>query len=360
MIVALALLLVAVGTVAFHFLSPWWWTPIASNWGYIDDTIILTFWITGVVFVIVVLFMAYCVLRFRFRPEARAEYNPENKKLEWWLTILTALGVAGMLIPGLFVWNQFVTVPDGADEFEVMAKQWDWSFRMPGKDGKLGTTNVRLINDENPFGIDPKDPNGQDDVLVEGENLHLPLDRPVKVLLRSLDVLHDFYVPEFRVPGKDGKLGTTNVRLINDENPFGIDPKDPNGQDDVLVEGENLHLPLDRPVKVLLRSLDVLHDFYVPEFRAKMDMVPGSVTYFWLTPTRTGTFDILCFELCGVGHYAMRSQVVVESQSAYDAWLKEQTTFKKSMAAAGNGAEEADKLVSRQPQADIVNTGSAQ
>ena len=68
MATAILLVLVAVGSVVFHFLSPWWWTPIASNWGYIDHTIIITFWITGVVFVAVVLFMAYCVFRFRHRP----------------------------------------------------------------------------------------------------------------------------------------------------------------------------------------------------------------------------------------------------------------------------------------------------
>ena len=100
MIVAILLILVAVGTVVFHFASPWWWTPIAANWGYIDDTIILTFLITGVVFIAVILFMAYCIVKFRYKEGNRAEYEPENKKLEWWLTILTGLGVAGMLIPG--------------------------------------------------------------------------------------------------------------------------------------------------------------------------------------------------------------------------------------------------------------------
>ena len=90
---ALILILVAVGSVVFHMLSPWWWTPIASNWRYIDDTIIITFWITGGVFTAIVLFMAYCVFRFRHQPGRRAVYEPENKKLEWWLTIVTAVGV---------------------------------------------------------------------------------------------------------------------------------------------------------------------------------------------------------------------------------------------------------------------------
>ncbi len=275
MIVALALILVAVGTVVFHFMSPWWWTPIASNWGYIDDTIVLTFWITGVVFIAVILFMAYCCIRFRYRKEARAEYRPENSKLEWWLTILTTVGVVAMLTPGLFVWNQFVTVPPDAAEVEALGQQWSWSYRLPGKDGVLGTT-------------DP--------------------------------------------------------RNVSDDNPYGINPKDPNGQDDILVDGDELHLPLGRPVNVLLRSLDVLHNFYVPEFRAKMDIVPGMITYFWLTPTRTGTFDILCFELCGTGHYAMRGTVVVEEKSAFEAWLNEQPTFAQSLAATD--AAEGVKLVS--------------
>ena len=69
---------------------------------------------------------------------------------------------------------------------------------------------------------------------------------------------------------------------------------------------------LGKPVKVLLRSIDVVHDFYVPEFRAKMDLMPGLVTYFWFTPTRTGTFEVLCAAFCGVGHPQMRGSVVVE------------------------------------------------
>ncbi|MEW9835089.1 cytochrome c oxidase subunit II [Mesorhizobium sp. ZMM04-4] len=104
-------------------------------------------------------------------------------------------------------------------------------------------------------------------------------------------------------------------------------PDDPNGQDDVIVEAADLHLPVGKPVKMLLRSIDVLHDFYVPEFRAKMDMVPGSVTYFWFTPTRTGTFEVLCAELCGTGHGFMRGIVMIDTAEEYQAWLQEQSTF---------------------------------
>jgi len=256
--IAIILILVAIGSVVFHLLSPWWWTPIASNWQYIDNTITITFWITGFVFTAVVLFMAYCTWRFRHQPGRKAIYEPENRKLEWWLAIVTAVGVAAMLAPGLFVWNQFITVPADAAEVEVVGQQWQWSFRLPGNDGRLG------------------------------------------------------------------KADTRNVTA---ENPLGLDPKDSSGQDDVVVVGGDLHLPVGKPVKVLLRAMDVLHDFYVPEFRAKMDMIPGSVTYYWFTPTQTGSFEVLCAEMCGVGHPYMRVNVVVDEAGKYQAWMQQQQTF---------------------------------
>ena len=146
----------------------------------------------------------------------------------------------------------------------------------------------------------------------------------------------------FRFPGPDGVLGTAAVAHMSPDNSFGINPRDPHGRDDILIETSELHMPLGKPVKMVLRSKDVLHDFYVPQFRAKMDLVPGIVTYFWMTPTRTGTFEILCAELCGVGHHQMRGTVVVEEQAAFDAWLAEQMTFGQLM--AQNDAARATQL----------------
>jgi cytochrome c oxidase subunit II len=85
-----------------------------------------------------------------------------------------------------------------------------------------------------------------------------------------------------------------------------------------------------------MRSVDVIHDFYVPEFRAKMDIVPGMVTYVWFTPTRTGTFEVFCAELCGTGHYTMRSKVVVDNEHDYQTWLGEQKTFESLTAQAAH------------------------
>ena len=126
---AVVLILLVVGSVVFHLLSPWWFVPLASNWGMIDFTIDLTFLVTGAVFVAVNLFMAYCIIKFRYKKDARATYEPENKKLEAWLTGLTAVGVAALLTPGLFVWADFVNVPEEAHVVEAVGQQWHWSFR---------------------------------------------------------------------------------------------------------------------------------------------------------------------------------------------------------------------------------------
>ena len=93
-------------------------------------------------------------------------------------------------------------MPKDAAIVEAVGRQWNWSFRFPGEDGELGATSAKLTTPDNPFGIDPDDPKGQDDVLVPGQELHLPIGKPVKMLLRSTDVLHDFTVPA--VPREDG------------------------------------------------------------------------------------------------------------------------------------------------------------
>ena len=260
MAVAIFLLILVIVSVLLSFFSPWKFTEIASNWGNIDGTVILTFWICGIVFVLVGLFMVYTTWKFRYRKDARADYEPENPKLEWWLTIVTTVGVVAMLAPGLIVWNDFVNPPDDAQEVEVLAKQWGWAFRFPGEDGKFGTVHV------------------------------------------------------------------DNIRS---DNPFGMNEADPNGEDDVLVADTTLRLSVDQPYKVLLRSNDVLHDFWVPEFRAKMDAVPGMITYFWFTPTRIqdGAYEILCAELCGQGHYTMRGWVKVETRDDFHSWLATQPTW---------------------------------
>lgn len=262
---AIVIAALVVGSVLFHLVSPWWQTPIASNWASIDSALDVTLWICGLAFVVLNLFLANAVWRYRHRPGHKAHYEPENAALEKRLTFWTGIGIIGMLAPGLAAWDKYVTVPEDAALVEAVGQQWQWSFRYPGPDGVLGAAGV----------------------------------------------MH-----------------------ITPENTLGLDPTDPFGRDDILVEAGDMHLPVDQPVKMVLRSKDVLHDFYVPEFRAKMDLVPGIVTYFWMTPTVAGDFDILCAELCGVGHHEMRGKVVVEDRAAFDAWQAEQITFGEVLAQA--------------------------
>ena len=157
MAVAVAIALLVLGTIAFHLFSPWWLTPRASNWGSIDDALIITLYICAIAFVALNLFLAYTLLRYRHRTGASAHYEPENSKLERRLTIWTGLGIAGMLAPGLIAWNEYVTVPKDAAVIEATGQQWQWGFRFPGADGVVGTAAVAHMSADNPFGINPRD-----------------------------------------------------------------------------------------------------------------------------------------------------------------------------------------------------------
>lgn len=258
MIIALTIVLIVIASIAFTFLSPWTFTPLASNWGAIDLSTDVTFIVTGIAFVAVNLFMAYVIVRYRHRQQSKAEYMPEKPRLEKTLAGLTALGIVVLLAPGMFVYNDLISAPSDAMKVEVVGEQWRWTYRFAGKDGKLGATDPELFGPQNPYGIAPDDPAGDDDVLIQGGTIHLPVDVPVDMQIRSKDVLHSFYVPNFRV---------------------------------------------------------------------KMDAVPGMVTNTWFTPTETGTYDLLCAEYCGRAHYSMTGEVIVEDQSAFDKWLTGQPTL---------------------------------
>ncbi len=262
MALAIVFIIIVIASVLFHLLNPWRATEAASNWGSIDDTLFLTLLVTGVFFVAITLFMALALIRYRHRKGARAHYEPENRTLEWWLIGVTTAAIAGLLAPGLVVYNDFVRVPENAYELEVVGQQWQWAFRLPGA---------------------------------------------------------------------DGQLGTSSVEWISAANPLGVNPEDASSQDDVIVRGNEVHLPVGLPVKVLQRSKDVLHNFYIPQIRSKMDMVPGLVSYFWFTPKVAGSYEILCAEFCGLGHYNMRGRMIVEAPEAFEQWLDRQPTFAQTL-----------------------------
>lgn len=248
---ALATVLVAIviGVVLLTASGTWWLTPLASNWYSLDTLLLITTVATGIAFAAVKLFLAYTVYRHRSGEGRRAFFFADNPRLEWSLIGVTTFGIVLLLVPGLVFYAQVITPPEDPLVIEVLAEQWQWHYRYPGEDGTFGRASIEFVSPANRFGIDIDDPASQDDVLVFAGPLYLPVDRPV--LLR-------------------------------------------------------------------LRSNDVIHSFFVPEFRVKMDVVPGMVTQMWFTPTRTGEFQAVCTELCGIGHFRMIGSVVVLEPAEFE------------------------------------------
>lgn len=160
-----------------------------------------------------------------------------------------------------------------------------------------------------------------------------------------------------RYPGPDGKIGTRDYKKTTGANTLGIDFTDPKSWDDV-VPGQELYLPLGKKVRVRIIAKDVLHNFYLPQHRVKMDAVPGLPTYFVFTPSKTTAeyrnelrkypeynepfdpadpngpkrwekfdYELACAELCGKGHYSMRRVLKIVSPEEYEAWYKQQKSF---------------------------------
>jgi cytochrome c oxidase subunit 2 len=124
-------------------------------------------------------------------------------------------------------------------------------------------------------------------------------------------------------PGRDGMFGRVDVRLVAAENPLGLDRTDPRALDDVTTINQ-LNLPVDRPVLVRLSSKDVIHSFGLYEMRIKQDAIPGMEIPVWFVPTRSGDYEIVCSQLCGLGHYRMRGFITIQSQAEFEAWMLEQ------------------------------------
>ncbi|GAB5603899.1 cytochrome c oxidase subunit II [Thermus sp. FJN-A] len=256
---AVALALMVLGAVGLALVRPWWFTPLASNWSSIDQIILLSLLLTGLAYAGVNLFLAFCVYRYQKGP---AQYIPEERTLERRLIWLTTLGIVILLAPGLYFYAHLVHPPKVGVTVEVLSQQWLWSYRYPGLDGKLGRATVQKASPANPFGLDLEDPAARDDIVVIGGPLRLPLGEPVLLLLRANDVIHSFYVPEFRV---------------------------------------------------------------------KMDTVPGMVTRIWFTPTTLGQFQVICAEYCGIGHPRMLGQVLVLRPEEFQAWLQTQPSVAQTL-----------------------------
>ena len=136
----------------------------------------------------------------------------------------------------------------------------------------------------------------------------------------------------FHLPGPDGVFGRRDIYLESNSDPLGLDSKDPHSRDDLVVLGE-LHVPVDRDVIVDISSKDVIHNFNIPAMRMAKDAIPGQFIPIWFKPIKTGTFEIVCGQLCGLGHYGMKGTLVVDTPADYQAWLKERAELAGTQAA---------------------------
>jgi cytochrome c oxidase subunit 2 len=253
---ALLQIILVVATVGIFASRIWPMPPAITRVGHwIDGQYDLTLWITGVIFVMAQLGLAFVVFRYRDRGQ-KAKFSHGNNVLEVIWTSATLILFLTMGAMAVHAWSEvhFVAAAPNALKIDVMAEQFTWNFRYPGPDGKFAPTAPKYYSDA-------------------------------------------------------------------DGNPFGIAT---NSKDTDDIVSPVLEVPVDQQVELRLQSKDVIHSFWVRELRVKQDVVPGMIIPIHFTPLKIGTYDILCAQLCGLGHNQMHSTLHVVSEADYQKWLKQQ------------------------------------
>lgn len=181
-----------------------WWFPAAISRHAVGYDVQFTRTLIAAAFIFFAAQGGLIGIVWRFRSKARtrgADRKATHGRLELVWTGATAVLFLGLLLMGGHVWAsvQFSPAPADSEVIEVLAKQFAWSFRYPGPDGRFGRTDIHLINDadNNPFGLDERDPYAKDDIM--SATLRVPAGRPVKLTLTSRDVIHSFFVRELRI-----------------------------------------------------------------------------------------------------------------------------------------------------------------
>ena len=236
----------------------------------------VTLIITGIVFFVTQTLLFWFAFRYQSTEKRTSFYYPHNNKLELVWTTIPAIAMAALVAIGLRNWFSMTSAaPENSQVVEVVGKQFNWIIRYPGKDNVLGKRDFRKINDAN--------------------------------------------------------------------NVLGLDWNDKANMDDIIAENGEMHLIVNRPVKLIIGSRDVIHDVGLPHFRMKMDAVPGIITTMWFTPTITSeemkkitgnpnfVYEISCDQMCGKGHYSMRGTVIVETEAEHKRWLAKQKSYYASM-----------------------------
>jgi cytochrome c oxidase subunit 2 len=152
---------------------------------------------------------------------------------------------------------------------------------------------------------------------------YIKRDFPSESISNVVELTGEQFAWNFRYPGPDGKFGRKDPKLVSATNSIGLDDQDPASKDDIVSMNE-LHVPLEKPTLIYLTSKDVVHSFFIPEFRVKQDVVPGMRVPVWFQPSRAGRYEIGCAQLCGLGHYRMRGELVAETNQEFETWLDAQ------------------------------------
>jgi len=240
-------------------------------------------------------------LKTWFPPLASDHGAGIDRMLRYLLLAVGALYVVGNAVLGYFVWKssrqEIVTA-----RMASKASERRWSL--------IPAAVMMLVAEGGVFVLG---------LPVWGQYYSAPPEETLTV-----ELMAEQFAWNIRYAGADGKFGRATPQLITLNNPIGLDAQDAAGRDDIVLLND-IHLPVNRPARIRLRSKDVIHSFFVPDFRVKQDAVPGMTIDVWFVPTQTGTFELACNQICGFGHYTMRGLVTVVSAAEFENWLQEQS-----------------------------------
>jgi cytochrome c oxidase subunit 2 len=283
-------------------------TPASEHGGDVDSLMNITWILIFVVQAITQVLLHYFAFKYRGKKDQKALYFADNNKLEAIWSVIPAVVLAGLILYGLYAWNNIMFVDEEEETIviELYAQQFNWKARYSGTDNVLGKANVRFIEGSNSVGMDLSDPYSQDDIVVT--ELHIPKGKKVHFKMRSQDVLHSAYMPHFRaqmncVPGMVTEFAfvPTYTTVEYRELPF-------------MVEK--------------IANINAIRTKKSAELVAKGQTALDPYTFDYL---------LLCNKICGASHYNMQMKIVVDTPEDYKKWLSEQVTLVdeiKSAAAA--------------------------
>lgn len=266
----------------------------SAHGGEIDSLFNVTLFFTGIVFVLTQILLFWYAYKYRKQKNRKALFFPHNNTLELVWTVIPSIVLVYLVVKGLIVWNNVMPDVSPEDEFieiEATGYQFAWDIRYPGADGQLGARDFKKIDlASNPLGQVWSDEKNIDDILLSGsDEIYLPKDKMVRVRITSKDVLHNFYLPHFRVK-MDAIPGLPTYFIFT-------------------------------PIKSTQDYRDELS--YYPEWQVPADPAEPDGPQRW----ETFNYELACAELCGKGHYSMRRILKVVSQEEYDQWLKGKSSY---------------------------------